>query len=159
MKAPQAPTKAEREARDMKAARAPVTLDTAAAELADLAIGKDHLKAFAAGGRLTIYRRGSERLIARHELVRFREWVEQRIDDDPKWLLEATQRMRSRRDNVRRVVTGASVPLPRKVAMLTASVLPARAVAHAPPRRPSKVARLADAPRPAPPRVVERGRR
>jgi len=155
MKAPQAPTTAQRE----KAARAPLTLEQAAAELADLGITREVLKAFATSARLVVYRLGTKRLVQRQALADFRAWAERKIDEDPEWLAIEAQRMRGRHGNTRRVVTGVGAPPPRVVSLASSSTLPAREAKRWPASPSMKLARVGDAPRPVPPRIVAQGKR
>lgn len=95
----------------------PLTLDQAAAELADLGLTREMLKAFGSGGHLKLYREGAKRFVKREALATFRAWVAPKIEADPEWLGQQARRLHALRGPAREVATNANAgkPQPRVV--------------------------------------------
>lgn len=124
------PTKAERE----RAARY-LDLDEAAAELADLGVSREVLKALHKGGKANIEKSGAKRRVARSEVERLRAFLAEKLADDPEWLADYSQRQAGARAT-REVVRGTGFRQPKQVALTDApGRLPPRTVVKAPSSR------------------------
>ena len=129
-----------------------VDLDAAAAKLG---VSRGTLKALSPN-KIAIHADPKlGRFVYRDDLEAIKTHILAKLAADPDWLARYGHRARVERE----VVSGTSAAPSRVVSYSTSGTTPLRVVSKAPSSRPAKVATIHGAPRPAPPRVVQRGRR